>query len=1199
MAAQIGRQNSFQAPKAAALDEDLFSSAEGGKGKNFKVVVRVRPFNSKERKAEHDSCVQVNQGKSITVTKPDTDGAKTHNYAYDRVYDHNCNQETVYVSAIRSVVLSTLNGYNGSIIAYGQTGTGKTHTMEGDAGDMRGIIPRAAEEIFNFVEQASKDDSKFLVRVSFLQIYCEKIADLLDKNGLKKVNDKGHLAVREDPSGGVYVNNLSEHIVKSADEIMQLLKDGSALRTVASTDMNMTSSRSHAVFSMIVEHSENRGDGESCVTIGKLHLVDLAGSERVKSTGITLSDGKRMDEAKNINSSLTAFGKVILALTSKGNTHVPYRDSKLTRLLQGSLGGNSKTTMITAAGPSAKSYIETLNSLKFASRAKLVKNYAVVNEDMTDQALLSAYQKEITRLKLELAKSKESYVPQPLANIPEPETVVVVDTEAIDQLKKLHSTLSETNNATKAELEQKIKQVNSVQEEKMKLEKRMKAMQTQLLSGGTNIEEQPEFRSAVTKSVAKVTSEVEGKLKTEYESRFAALEEERARLDQERAAFERERAAFEKERRAFRQGAGQTLTPPEPEHADDQPPPLVKNRRLSQMSQASTHQSWAEHGNDPVSPTRGAPDLNSLQEEDVEPQGRPSVVSNAPSEYDDEYDDDEGGGNSSPDTVGLDTYLKALCHRSTGIQTHDARHNHQYYRKVFSGETASTWFVTNMEGVESDDLAQSVGQKFLQLKVIISLSGLKKFSTAANELYTFAEYDSGSKNSRPKTPVRVRPPSASRRGSSDGRPYSTPGRRSSNSSLKEDLPRRPSSSGMTSPGDGSDLSTSPRNAKPGRPKTASRLRRRVSAIMSAATGLGSKPNDTRLTKSHSSAELSYGLQQAADAAHEADANPEGGIMDTSIEDAGATLLHSAAGQGNKNAMKTFLQTFPIDCTDNMGRTPLMYSCINNKPKAVEVLSKAGANLALVDSTGRSALFFAAYYGHHDVLKVLLKSDPILADARDPEGRTPLHWATKHASSKCLDVLLKVCTPEVIRVQDHESVTALHWAVLCRSDDHTAKLLKAGATIMVADFENRTPIHYAVCNNAVNCLSILLENRDAADVANLKDIKGRAALHLAVNSDHALECVMRLLSYPFTDANCTDAASRTPLHWAAACNRPDVVQALWSRGGNLNMRDESGRTPMHYASEKGNQEAAGVMQMILLGADPDKRSQRKSSITSNA
>ena len=300
---------------------------------------------------------------------------------------------------------------------------------------------------------------------------------------------------------------------------------------------------------------------------------------------------------------------------------------------------------------------------------------------------------------------------------------------------------------------------------------------------------------------------------------------------------------------------------------------------------------------------------------------------------------------------------------------------------------------------------------------------------------------------------------------------------------------------------------------------------------------------------------------------ENDNNPEGGIMDSSIEDAGATLLHSAAGQGNKAALKTFLQTFPIDCTDNMGRTPLMYACINNKPKTVEALSKAGANLSLQDNTGRTALFFAAYYGHHDVLKVLLKTDPLLADARDPEGRTPLHWATKHQSSKCLDVLLKVCGTEVIRVQDHEQVTALHWAVLCRSEDHTAKLLKAGATIMVADFENRTPIHYAVCNNAVNCLQILLENRDAPDVVNLKDVKGRAALHLAVNSDQALECVMRLLSFQFSDVNCTDSSSRTPLHWAAACNRPDVVQALWSRGGNLNMRDESGRTPMHYASEK--------------------------------
>jgi kinesin family protein 3/17 len=360
--------------------------------KNFKVVIRFRPLNSDERKAQTEHCVDINAN-AITITKPASgshgDG-KQHTYAYDRVYSEAEDQEVVYNSAIRAVVNSSLTGYNGSIIAYGQTGTGKTHTMEGDHhGEQAGIIPRAAAHIFEHVKESSQDSSTFLVRVSFLQIYNEVVADLLDKDGLSKLDQKGYLQLREDPGGGVYVNALSEHIVKNADEIVQLLVDGSGRRAVASTKMNRTSSRSHAVFTMIVEHSEVK-DGEKVVTIGKLNLVDLAGSERVKSTGITMQDGKRMDEAKNINKSLTAFGKVILALTSPGNHHVPYRDSKLTRMLQGSLGGNCKTTMVTACGPAATSYVETLNSLKFASRAKNVKNYAVVNQDMTDQALLSA-----------------------------------------------------------------------------------------------------------------------------------------------------------------------------------------------------------------------------------------------------------------------------------------------------------------------------------------------------------------------------------------------------------------------------------------------------------------------------------------------------------------------------------------------------------------------------------------------------------------------------------------------------------------------------------------------------------------------------------------------------------------------------------------------------------------------------------------
>jgi len=299
--------------------------------------------------------------------------------------------------------------------------------------------------------------------------------------------------------------------------------------------------------------------------------------------------------------------------------------------------------------------------------------------------------------------------------------------------------------------------------------------------------------------------------------------------------------------------------------------------------------------------------------------------------------------------------------------------------------------------------------------------------------------------------------------------------------------------------------------------------------------------------------------------HDAD-NPELGT-DAQLESAGATLLHRAAGQGDRAQMKTFLSTFEVDCVDHLGRTPMMYACINNKTKAVELLIKQAANLILCDSTGRTALFLAAYYGHHDVVKILLKVDASLANACDPEGRTALHWSTKHTSIKCLEALVKVGSREAVNKQDNELVTALHWAVLCRSHEHATRLIKAGASTRLADSEGRTPLHYAVCNDAQNTLRSLLECRDAGEVINAKDVRGRTALHLAINSPAALECVQQLLDCESVDVNCTDASMRTPLHWAAVCNSPAVCEALANRGGDIEYRDMSGRTATHYASEK--------------------------------
>jgi hypothetical protein len=247
-------------------------------------------------------------------------------------HEHNCLHNTTIGLYLQPIVLSILDGYNGSIIAYGQTGSGKTYTMEGKA-TQPGIIPSSSEEIFNYIENSSNAHSKFLVRVSFLQIYNERITDLLSTESISSSSaaKQADLKIREDAVGGVFVRGLSEHIVKGPSEVIDLLQLGSIVRATASTRMNQESSRSHAVFGSVVEHSQTSADGETTVTIGRLYLVDLAGSERIAATGIT--SGARLDELKNINKSLSAFGKVILALTSPGSQHVPYRDSKLTRLL--------------------------------------------------------------------------------------------------------------------------------------------------------------------------------------------------------------------------------------------------------------------------------------------------------------------------------------------------------------------------------------------------------------------------------------------------------------------------------------------------------------------------------------------------------------------------------------------------------------------------------------------------------------------------------------------------------------------------------------------------------------------------------------------------------------------------------------------------------------------------------------------------
>eukprot|EP01135_Chromosphaera_perkinsii_P002471 Nk52_evm77s223 gene=Nk52_evmTU77s223 len=369
---------------------------ESENNQNVKVVIRCRPLMEKEVQDGYETIVKMDSTLGqVTVTNPNPKPGiePKRSFTFDAVFDPQSKQVDVYNSVARPIVDSCIEGYNGTIFAYGQTGTGKTFTMEGvrDVPELRGIIPNSFAHIFGFIAGA-ETSTRFLVRASYMEIYMEEIRDLLSKTSKKKLD------LRENPDVGVYVKDLSTFVVKSADEIERIMTIGNKNRAVGSTNMNERSSRSHAIFTVTIERCELGVDEKDHIRVGKLNLVDLAGSERQAKTGAT---GDRLKEATKINLSLSTLGNVISALVDGKSTHVPYRDSKLTRLLQDSLGGNSKTVMIANIGPASYNYDEGFNTLRYANRAKNIKNKPRINEDPKD-ALLREFQNEIARLKKQL-----------------------------------------------------------------------------------------------------------------------------------------------------------------------------------------------------------------------------------------------------------------------------------------------------------------------------------------------------------------------------------------------------------------------------------------------------------------------------------------------------------------------------------------------------------------------------------------------------------------------------------------------------------------------------------------------------------------------------------------------------------------------------------------------------------------------------
>ncbi|XP_058190636.1 kinesin-like protein KIN-12E [Rhododendron vialii] len=371
------------------------------KDHNVQVIIRIRPLSSAEISVQgYSRCVRQDSCQTITWT-----GHPESRFTFDLVADENVSQEMLFKLAGVPMVENCMGGYNSCMFAYGQTGSGKTHTMLGDieGGTGRhsvncGMTPRVFEYLFSSIQkekEARREEKlKFTCKCSFLEIYNEHILDLLDPSST-------NLQIREDTKKGVYVDNLTEVEVSRARDVIQQLVQGAANRKVAATNMNHASSRSHSVFTCIIE-SKWESQGVTHHRFARLNLVDLAGSERQKSSG---AEGERLKEATNINKSLSTLGLVIMNLVNMSNgksLHVPYRDSKLTFLLQDSLGGNSKTSIIANISPSTCCSLETLSTLKFAQRAKFIKNHAIVNEDASGDVL--AMRVQIQQLKKEVSR---------------------------------------------------------------------------------------------------------------------------------------------------------------------------------------------------------------------------------------------------------------------------------------------------------------------------------------------------------------------------------------------------------------------------------------------------------------------------------------------------------------------------------------------------------------------------------------------------------------------------------------------------------------------------------------------------------------------------------------------------------------------------------------------------------------------------
>ncbi|CAG9855551.1 unnamed protein product [Phyllotreta striolata] len=431
---------------------------------NVRVFIRIRPLTKKETSEGNENVLTCDFKENLIALKKN--GEHTKPFKFDHIFGSSTTQLEMYKMTAFPIVEKVLEGYNGTIFAYGQTGTGKTFTMVGNhlIPELKGIVPNTFSHIFSQISRASEEKS-FVVKATYLEIYNEEVRDLLAQDPTKK------LAIRERKDIGVYVKDLMGFTVDSIQSVTELINRGNKNRITRSTLMNDVSSRSHAIFTITIE-SRNRRDNKT--TVGKLNLVDLAGSERASRTQAT---GERLKEASNINLSLSVLGNVISALVDGKSTHIPYRNSKLTRLLQDSLGGNSKTAMIAMISPADIDYEESMCTLRYASRVKFIKNCVKINVE--EKGLIEGFELEIAELKERLLQ---------LNNV---------------EQKREHK---KKERAVSAEEKEKSKQTNMELErtEKMKeeLEEKVALIQKKILVGGENLLEKAQQQAFFLESSA-------------------------------------------------------------------------------------------------------------------------------------------------------------------------------------------------------------------------------------------------------------------------------------------------------------------------------------------------------------------------------------------------------------------------------------------------------------------------------------------------------------------------------------------------------------------------------------------------------------------------------------------------------------------------------------------------------------------------